>query len=247
MEEQGGVNQFSLQRLDFRSVVKRRTEAVRNFKLFSEIPADECEQIIAAAHEQRYPKGKTIFFEGDSVRQVILLTSGAVKLVQSNLNGDETIVRLVGPGEMLCFEGFINSTQCATASAIEAATALVWEAGQFQTARDCFAVLGRNVADLLQQALTQLEVRFREVSTEKVNLRLSSQLLRLSSQVGKPADGHVEIGLSQRDLAQLTGTTIFTVSRLLTRWETQGIVAPRREAVRVLDMLGLRNLSEFND
>jgi len=93
------------------------------------------------------------------------------------------------------------------------------------------------------QTLNQLEVRFREICTEKVAPRLSSQLVRLVSQVGRPFNGYVEIGLSQRDLAQLTGTTLFTVSRLLGQWEDLGIVRPQRQGVLVLNVPALEDLS----
>jgi CRP-like cAMP-binding protein len=93
------------------------------------------------------------------------------------------------------------------------------------------------------RTLNQLEVRFREICTEKVAPRLSSQLVRLAGQVGRPSNGYVEIGLSQRDLAQLTGTTLFTVSRLLGQWEDLGIVRPLRQGVLVLNLPALEDLS----
>ena len=123
-------------------------------------------------------------------------------------------------------------------------TALVWEASQFEAVAERFPILGRNISCVLMQTLNQLEVRFREICTEKVAPRLSSQLVRLASQVGRPLNGNVEIGLSRRDLAQLTGTTLFTVSRLLGQWEEQGIVRPHRQGVLVLNMPALEELSQ---
>jgi CRP-like cAMP-binding protein len=126
---------------------------------------------------------------------------------------------------------------------MERSAALVWEASQFDSVTERFPALGRNVSHVLVQALNELEVRYREICTEKVAPRLSSQLLRLLSQVGKHSDGHVEIALSRRDLAQLTGTTLFTVSRLLCQWEDQGIVRPRRQGVLVVNVPALEDLS----
>jgi CRP-like cAMP-binding protein len=122
-------------------------------------------------------------------------------------------------------------------------TALVWEANQFEAVAERFPMLGRNISCVLMRTLNQLEVRFREICTEKVAPRLSSQLLRLVSQVGRPFDGYIEIELSRRDLAQLTGTTLFTVSRLLGQWEEQGIVRPHRQRVQVLNIPALEDLS----
>jgi CRP-like cAMP-binding protein len=58
--------------------------------------------------------------------------------------------------------------------------------------------------------------------------------------MGRPVNGLVEVGLSREELAQMTGTTLFTVSRLLSAWETDGIVRPRREAVAICDEQALR-------
>jgi len=93
------------------------------------------------------------------------------------------------------------------------------------------------------KTLVQLEERFREISTERVAPRLSSQLLRLIDQLGKKEDAQIEIAVSQRDLAQLIGTTIFTVNRLLNLWQEQGIVRPRRESLLVLNVEALKKLS----
>jgi len=96
---------------------------------------------------------------------------------------------------------------------------------------------------IMEARLQDMDQRFREVSTQKVAPRLSSELIRLLDQVGKRVNGHVEISLSRAELAQLTGTTLFTVSRLLCRWELLGIVSARRESVLVRDLPALVELS----
>ena len=228
---------------DINNTVKIRTNQVRNFLLFLGIPEEDCATIVASAQERTYPRDKIVFFEGDPVRQVVLLTSGCVKLSQTSPQGQEVILRMVGPGETLCVECFPKYFHCSTAQTIKSSTALVWVASQFEAVANRFPTFGRNISCVLLQTLNQLEVRFREICTEKVAPRLSSQLVRLVSQVGEQSDGHVEIMLSQRDLAQLTGTTLFTVSRLLSQWEEQGIVQPRRQGVVVLNVPALEDIS----
>jgi CRP-like cAMP-binding protein len=231
---------------DIQSIIKARTDLVCNCSLFAEMPDGDRESVVASAHQRTYPCGKTIFFEGDPVRQVVLLISGCVKLSQFGPEGQEVILRLAGKGETVCAECFPRFNHCSTARTMSPSTALVWEANQFEAVAERFPVLRRNISCVLMQTLNQLEVRFREVCTEKVAPRLSSQLVRLVSQVGRPFNGYVEIGLSQCDLAQLTGTTLFTVSRLLGQWEEQGIVRPHRQGVLVLNVPALEDLSRFS-
>jgi CRP-like cAMP-binding protein len=228
-------------------ISRQNLELIQRSKLFSAIPLEDCARIVAVAHLQNYKSGKAIFFQGDPIRQVMLLISGSIKLSQFNAQGREVILQLVGPGEALCVECFPNYTHCSTARTVEKSSAMIWDAGQFQAVRARFPMLGRNVSCILLATLNQLEVRFREICTDTVARRLCSQLLRLVRQVGKQSNGQVEISLSQQDLAQLTGTTLFTVSRLLCRWEDQGIVEVGRKALRILDISALEKLSQIDD
>lgn len=229
---------------DFANIIAKRVELVRRFPLFSEISPENCARIVASAQERHFPRRKTIFSQGDPVRQVILLTSGCIKISQGNLSGQEVILRLIGPGENIgadsCAKGMAH---CSTARTLERSSVLIWEAKSFEVVAERFPTLVRNIWGDLQRLMSQLEDRYREISTQKVAPRLSSQLVRLLTQVGRRSEGHVEIALSQRELAQLTGTTLFTVSRLLCQWEDEGIVRPRREAVLVLNVPALVDLS----
>ena len=157
---------------NFNDIIKLRTELVREFSLFSQIPPDDCARIVAAAHERTYLRDRTIYFEGDPVKQVILLTSGCVKLSQTGPQGQEVILRLVGPGETLCAECFPNHSHGSTAQTMGLSAALVWEASQFEALASRFPALGRNISNALLYNLNQLEVRFREICTEKVAPRL---------------------------------------------------------------------------
>ncbi len=225
--------------------LRRRTVAIQSFSAFSGIPVADCITIASSAQERHFARRQTIFLEGDAVRQVILLVSGCIKVTQLGANGNEVILRLNRGGDVLGGVGACvgRTEHCSTARAVQACVALVWDSAQFEAISQRFPLLRRNIAHALEQRLNELEVRFREISTEKVPLRLSNQLIRLMNQVGKQGDDHIEIALSRRELAQLTGTTLFTVSRLLCQWETLGILSARREAVLVRDASALQELS----
>ena len=229
---------------DLSKIIQQRTEVVKGATLFAGITEEDCASIVAMAWEKTYRAGKTIFCEGDPVQQVVFLVSGSVKLSQCGIQGREAILRIVGPGETLCAECFPKYHHCSTAQTITASSALVWPATKFEGIAQRYPAFGRNISCSLLRTLNQLEVRFRELSTQKVAPRLSSQLLRLVRQVGRPSNGHVEIKMPQRDLAQLTGTTLFTVSRLLGQWEALGIVTPFRQGVVVLDAAALEALTD---
>jgi CRP/FNR family transcriptional regulator, nitrogen oxide reductase regulator len=103
------------------------------------------------------------------------------------------------------------------------------------------------VQGILCRQLKDMEDRFREISTECVSSRLSRQIVRLMNQVGYRGSGEVEIRISRAELAQLIGTTLYTVSRLLSEWDRQGIVKARREAVSVTNLRALDELQARRD
>ena len=227
------------------SETTRREALVKPSALFADIPASECREITSAAHEKHFARRQTIFLEGDPVRRVVLLTSGSAKIVQLGQSGAEVILAVRGPGEVVGTVGLRpQDRHCSTAQALGSATALVWDAAAFETLSQRSLQLRRNITTILCQQLHDLEERYREISTEKVSVRLSHQLIRLLNQLGRRANGEVEIRLSREELAQLTGTTLFTVSRLLSDWNQRGIVSTRREAVSVNDFEALEQLGE---
>ena len=227
------------------ALLNQKKTLVPGFPLFSDVSPSDCASIISAGREKHYRRKQTIFSEGDPVRQVVFLLSGFVKIIQVGSNGDEVILRVNGVGEILgAFRLSINHHHCSTAQAIQPSIAIVWDSATFERLLERFPAFRRNTVRALEERLQEMEQRFREVSTEKVGSRLSSELLRLSNRLGRTLNGGcLEISLSRSELAQLTGTTLFTVSRLLCQWQKLGIVSIGREAVLVLDLDALTQLT----
>ena len=218
---------------------------VQGFSLFADLSPIDCSTVVSAAREKNFVRKQTIFAEGESVEQVIMLLSGCVKVSQIGVSGNEVILRLNGAGEIVgAFRMCADCNHCSTATAVQSSTALVWDSIEFERLLGRFPALRRNTVSLLEDRLREMEQRFREVSTEKVHCRLSGELLRLCKRLRRGGDELMEITLSRAELAQLTGTTLFTVSRLLCQWQSLGIVKIRREAVLVRDFAALTQLSE---
>jgi CRP/FNR family transcriptional regulator, nitrogen oxide reductase regulator len=239
------ASRLGANRLSGPSLLNDRIALVQRYALFCDISATECASILASAHERHFSRHQIIFLAGDPIRQTLLLTSGNVKVTQAGQNGCEVILRLNGAGESVGPLGMsTRGEHCASAHALETCTALAWDASAFEALAERHPVLRRNMIRILETHLQEMDARFREISTEKVSPRLSSQIVRLLNQVGKRNNGHIEISLSREELAQLTGTTLFTVSRLLCQWEVRGIVSARREAVLVRNIQALIELSQ---
>ena len=213
--------------------------------LFSGILPEDYTRIAAAARVKEFARGEMLYIGGDSVSQVMLLTSGFAKISQFGLSGAEVILRLSVPGDVLGAMGlFTTGLHFTTAQAFRMCRALVWDAPTFRALVTRYPVLHQNMVKILSEDLLELQERFREVATERVAPRVARQLVRLLDRIGRSVNGAVEVSLTREELAQMTGTTLFSVSRLLSAWEERGMVKPRREGVTICDVPLLRAMSE---
>lgn len=207
---------------------------VESSPLFSGILQGDYARISAAARIKEFVRDEMLYFKGDSVQHVFLLTSGVVKSTQLGVTGTEVILRLSVPGDVLGAVGHVSSGRHnATAQVFRACSVLVWDAHTFKSLTEQYPVLYQNLVRILGEDLLELGERFHEVATERVGPRVARQLVRLRQQIGRSVNGSIEVALSREELAQMTGTTLFTVSRLLSAWEARGIVEARREAVAI--------------
>jgi CRP-like cAMP-binding protein len=212
--------------------------------LFSKIPHQDCEKIISNAYKKTVSQGQTLFKQDGRARRVLLLVSGCAKVIHLNSNGDEAIVRLSIPGDIHGVSRDCPSEgSCASVEALQLSRVLVWEALVFESLLQRFSTLSYNLSQILDQQLQNMEKRFSELATEHVPSRLLKEIIRLVDRVGHRSNGHFEINLSCEELAQMTGTTLFTVSRLLSAWERQGVLITGRRVVAVPDPQLLINLS----
>jgi CRP-like cAMP-binding protein len=202
-------------------------------------------EIASCARARTFSRDELLFMQGEPVRNLVLIQTGSVKLTQLSSNGNEVILWMSGKGEAVGMPA--ESPSCShtcSARAMEQCRALIWEYARLQSLLADYPQIRKNISQILSNRLSELEERFREVATEKVAKRVALALLRLLKQVGKKSQGGISVALSREELAQMTGTTLFTISRILSKWAESGFIMPRREAVLIRDPARLAQLSE---
>jgi len=223
----------------------RRLASLEQAPLFRGASTEDKKELAVRARDWRAVRKETFVREGQPAGDSFLLCTGRVKLTQLSAEGEEFIVRLVGPGEHFGGLGLPpGSPHTETAEALEASDALVWDRRTLDALIERSPSVQRNAMRIVVQRLLSAEERCREIATEKVPQRLSRTLCRLVGQVGRPSEGGVLVALTREELAQMTGTTLFTVSRLFSQWEEQGVIRPRREGVLIDDAAGLVRIAE---
>jgi len=165
------------------------------------------------------------------------LVNGKVKLTQLTEEGQQIILRYVSPGEAFAVIAVLSKIPYpVTASTVNRVSLLSWEDQVMLELMKKYPQLAINSLSILANRIQEFQDRFRELATERVERRIARALLRLASQTGRKIDQSILIDftLSRKDLAEMTGTTLYTVSRTLSQWEKDGLVSSQREQVTIL-------------
>ena len=215
--------------------------------VFAGLGQADLEAISARFLPHRRQRDDALLLEGDPAEVYYLIAEGQVKIVQTSPEGSEVILHLLGPGELV---GALPNLNDGTypASAIALGEVLVYAISP----REFEAILQRHprvAVNLLHFAAGKLRAahdRLRELATERVERRIARTLTRLASQIGRKTERGVllDATLSRQDLAELSGTSLFTVSRTLKEWERQGLLEAGRERIVLLDTHGLMSLAD---
>lgn len=202
--------------------------------LFRGLDAAGLTEIIAAARGIERKRDATFFRQGQEATRFFVLMGGRVKIGQVTPDGHQLVARYAGPGEVFgCVPLFGGDSYPGTATAVAHCTSLSWDRSTSTRLMERYPRMAVNALHLLGEELAQLRSRYQELATQRVEQRVARALVRLVGQAGKRIEDGVLIGfpLSRQDLAELTGTTLHTVSRILSAWEHNGLIASGRRRV----------------
>lgn len=220
---------------------------VKSLPLFQKMSDQELDSLLTRATVRRVPQNEAVFEQGAQADFFFLLLHGRLKVTQVTKDGQQIIVRVVNPGDLFGFARALQrSDYPGTATAATESLVLAWPTELWNVFVEKNPHLAVNAMHTIGQRLDEAHTRIREMSTEEVERRVAHTVLRLAEQAGKPEGGGIRIDfpISRQDIAEMTGTTLHTVSRILSAWEGQGLVQGGRQKLMLKDIPGLRRLAE---
>jgi CRP/FNR family transcriptional regulator len=217
-------------------------DLLRRIPFFRRLTPELRARVGAVAHLKDHERGDLIFAEGDPSHSFIAIVSGRVKVFKSTPAGKEVILEIFGAGDPLgavaVYEG---APFMASALALEATQILVIEQRAFlQMLEDNPAVV-RGLLSGLTIRLAELTRRLAELSGTRVEARFARLFLKLCDQIGRNERGgvFVPMPLSRQELADLTGTTIETAIRIMSRWQKEDVLHTEKDGFVVMDRASL--------
>jgi len=220
---------------------------VANLPLFAGFSADELTEILREARSLRIAKNRNVFAEGEDAHSFFVLLHGHVRASKTTPTGEQVVVRYVAPGETFGVAPAIGLQRYpATATAVDDSVALAWPSAAWPRLVSRFPSLATNTLQTIGSRLQETHTRVVEMSTQQVEQRVAHALLRLAKQAGHKVEHGIEIDfpISRQDIAQMTGTTLHTVSRILSGWEQRGLIESGRQRIIVREPHKLLVLAE---
>jgi len=220
---------------------------IRPLTLFQSLDDDALRFILSEASTRRIPKGAALFEQGADAKEFFLVLDGRLKVVKVTAEGEQVLIRFTVAGEICGIAMAMGrTTYPATAQSAADSLVLTWPSELWPKLCEKAPALSANAMRAMGQRLEEAHTRITEFSTEEVQRRVAHALLRLAGQAGRKIEDGVLIDFSvtRQDLAEMTGTTLHTVSRIMSGWETSGLVEGGRQRLLVRDPHKLLMIAE---
>lgn len=214
-------------------------KVLSQFSLFRELDEQEISKIVEISITRDLKKNNHVFLQGDPITNVYFICEGKVKIYKSDTSGREQIVNIIKPGDMFPHVGFFRKGEYpAFAEIIENAKLVVVPIDQFEKVLIENPYLCIKVFNVLAEKIIDLQDRLEEQILNNTYEQIIKLLIRLSEKHGTALeDGKVLLKseFTNKDLANMIGTTRETVSRTLTKMKKEGLIEVNSSGDMVFD------------
>jgi CRP/FNR family transcriptional regulator len=214
--------------------------------LYRRISEEDRRRLSEVSLVRSYPKGTTIFSEGDPSDFLYTIDSGRVKVAKMLPGGKEVILEIMGAGDPLgAVAAYEARPYPASAVALEDCTLILVRRGAFFALLETAPSLVRGLLNSLSLRLVELTRRIAEVTGSRVETRFAHVFLMLADRMGRTeARGlFIPLALSRQELANLTGTTLETAIRIMSRWGKERVVLTEKDGFVLADRDALERLA----
>jgi CRP-like cAMP-binding protein len=208
---------------------------LRTVPMFDGACEEDIRQIARLGFQRAVEEGGHLFLQQEAAEYLYILLRGRIKLCQITPDGQQVNVRTILPGELFGAIGAVTAgaRYPVCAEALEDSVALAIPSTAFRQFLLEHPNLSLGLMRVMTTYIQEMQARYREMATEKAEQRIARVLLRLAGQTGKGVKEGVliELSFSRQDLAEMAGTTLYTVSRTLSAWEKRGMILTGRERI----------------
>ncbi len=221
-------------------------QALLRAPIFSRLGIDDRRRLAEVARLQFYHRGDMVFAEGDPPGYFCTVVQGRVKVFKMTPAGKDVILEIFGPGTRWA------RWQPTTGIRFRprpwpSRTRRCCSCRGAPSSR-CSNSIRRSSAACCRASLTgwpNSPSALAELTGGRVEPRFARLFLKLAQEQGRPERGGIfmPVSLSRQELADMTGTTIETSIRIMSRWGKQRIVLTEKDGFLVLNPAELETLA----
>ena len=218
--------------------------------LLTGLSDEQQRELLAAAVPRTLQPREVLGAQGEPAESIALVQLGHLKLGQVNAEGNETLVRFIGPGDVYGAIALAPGKRYpVSATAVAATRALVWARATIAVLADRIPQIRANLFEEVTRRMSVVLNAAQDLATEAAPLRIARALRRLAEHGGEVSPSGIRIvhPVTRQEIAELTGTTLFTVSRLMSKWESEGLLHSGRGTVTVVDPEALELAAAAHD
>jgi len=215
-------------------------------RVFAGLESAALAEVAAGANMIALTAGKSFFTQGDAAKAFFVLLEGRVRIAQVTPKGHQVTLRYIGPGQMFgAAPLFAGGPYPASAFAVLACSAARWDLGLTSRLAQRHPAIVANALTIIGGRLQEMQDRYRELATERVERRIARVVLHLA----QPRDGgdpgrEIDFPISRRDIAEMAAATLHTVSRILSGWEQRGLLERHRMRIRIVQPATVRAIAD---
>lgn len=189
-------------------------------------------------------RGDAIYHAGDLFNGIFALKSGTAKLVHSDRTGNESIISVLLPGELLGFDGMASGRYVCSLIALETSSYCELPTQQLPRLSQYIPAIH---SILLQRTGERFEESIRRLASiqRPADQRLAGFLLDLSARYHALGFSATEfrVSLTRQEIGGHLGLALETVSRLLGQFEALGLIVVQGKLIRIVNAQALRGYS----
>jgi CRP/FNR family transcriptional regulator len=224
-----------------------RRDILQAMPFFAGLSERDWEKVIDLFSERQYQKDDYIFLEGEAPEALYIIRTGKVKVLRHSTDGKDVVLRVGGAGHLLgTVAVFDGGGYPGTAQVIEECTALVIARNDCLTLVNRYPVFALAVISDLGSRLRSSAEQIRSLAVERVEQRIARVLLKLAETAGSDSlEGRViEMPLTRQDVADMTGTTVETAIRVMSKFRRLELIKTRRGKVVLVELAALQEIAE---
>ena len=205
-------------------------------RLLIGVPPDARQDIIAGSRLRTLRAGQVLFRTGEPAEQLFLLRRGRVKFSRMAHTGRQIVMGILVPGDVFGLGTILTQPvdYIGTAESLEPGEVAVWSRRVMQELTAEHPQLSENALYIALRYVAEFAARHERLVTATAEQRLARALTRLGVRTGTRNRLGIEVRIKNEELASLADVSPFTASRLLKRWERDGIITKSRCVVHII-------------